>query len=815
MAWLRRLGGLLLAALVLAVAAAGFYATRAAPVIDGTLNVAGLRETVRIERDAYGIPTIKAANTADLLFALGFVHAQDRLWQLETHRRIGAGRLAEAFGEGAFESDRFLRALGVRRAAQAQWAKLPPDSRDAVTAYAAGINAFIRDHLRARPPEMVILGLQPEAWEPADSLAWAIMMAWDLGGNWGTELTRLRLALRLPLQRIHELLPPYPGEPVLLTADYAAMLREWKLGATATAGVDPALDAALDRLAAAAPPSGIEGAGSNNWVVAGSHTTTGKPLLANDPHLKLSAPALWYFVRLEAPGLKVAGASMPGLPLVVLGQNERIAWGFTNTGPDVQDLYLERLNPDNPAQVQTPEGWEALTTFADVIKVKGGPDVSVTLRESRHGPIISDAGVADDLLGAKGKPGYAIAMRWTALDADADAVGVGLALNRANSVAGFIDAAKRWVAPMQNMVVADRDGAIGWIAPGRVPVRKAANDLEGQVPAPGWDARYDWNGFLSGDQLPQERDPARGWIATANQRVVAADYPHYITNEWALPYRQQRIVQMLQAKPKHSIDDLRAMQADVTSLAAAGVLPWLQRAKADHPLAAAAKKALEGFDGTMSPDRAAPLILWAWQRQLTRLVFADELGPVYERVIATRTLRDALDGVLARNDGWWCDDKATPAVETCDNLNDRAFALALDELSAAHGSDVSRWAWGRAHQARSEHRPFSRVKALARWFELRTPVGGDTFTVNASRVLYKPDAATGEPYLDEHGPSLRALYDLGDPAQSRFMHSSGQSGIPWSRWYASFVKPWAAVEYVPVFPGATAPEATLQLQPAR
>lgn len=798
------------ALLLLAATAVGLYAWRAMPEVDGTLSVSGLRETVHIERDAHGIPTIKATNRTDLLFALGFVHAQDRLWQLETHKRIGAGRLAEAFGEGALESDRFLRALGVRRAAQAQWAALKPASREAVQAYAAGVNAVIKDHLRARPPEMMILGVQPEAWEGVDSLAWAIMMAWDLGGNWGSELTRLRLALTLPLDRIHELMPPYPGEQPLLTADYGAMLREWKLGASTTASID----GALERLAAAAPPSGIEGAGSNNWVVAGSHTTTGKPLLANDPHLKLSAPALWYFVRLEAPGFKVAGASMPGLPLVVLGQNERLAWGFTNTGPDVQDLYLERLNPDNPAQVQTPEGWEPLKATVDTIKVKGQPDVSVTLRESRHGPVISDAGLVDDLLGPKGKPAFAIAMRWTALDADVDAVGVGLAMNEARDVPGFIEAAKGWVAPMQNMVVADRDGAIGWISPGRVPLRKAVNDLKGQVPAPGWDTRYDWNGWLGTDQLPQERDPARGWIATANQRVVPADYPHYITSEWAPPYRQQRIEQMLQGRPKHSIDDLRAMQADVLSLAAAPVLPWLQRARSDHALAAAAQMALEGFDGTMASDRAAPLILWAWQRHLTQLVFADELGPIYQRLIATRTLRDALDGVLARNDAWWCDDKATPAAETCAQRADQAFTLALDELRAAQGDDVSLWQWGRTHQARSEHRPFSRVKALARWFELRTPVGGDTFTVNVSRVLYRPDATTGEYYLNEHGPSLRALYDLGDPAQSRFMHSSGQSGIPWSRWHRSFVQPWANVEYVPVMP-REAPVATLQLTPPR
>lgn len=810
MRWLRGLIWVLLALALLLVLSAAVYTTRALPMVDGELRVPGLQQSVRVERDPFGIPTIKAANQHDLLFTLGFVHAQDRLWQLETHRRIGSGRLAEAFGEAALDSDKFLRALGVRRAAAAQWARLQGESRAAVQAYTDGINAVIATQLRVRPPEMLVLGVHPEPWDPVDSLAWSIMMAYDLGANWSTELLRLRLALRLPVARINEVLPPYPGEKPLPTADYAALFRALKLDAgTATAG----LDQALDRLLAAAPPSGIEGVGSNNWVVAGSHSTTGSPLLANDPHLKLSAPALWYFARLEAPGVKVAGATMPGLPLVVLGQNEHLAWGFTNTGPDVQDLYIERVHPADANQVQTPDGWAPLKIYREVIKVRGKPDVTLAMRESRHGPLISDAGVSDDLLGNKGRSSYAIAMRWTALDADADTMGVALAMNRATDVATFIEAAKGWVAPMQNMVVADRAGHIGWIAPGRVPLRKPENDLKGLVPAPGWDARYDWGGWLATDALPHALDPERGWIATANQRVVAADYPHFLTSEWAPPYRHRRIEQLLGAKAKHSLDDLATIQADVKSLAALEMLPWLQRAKSQHPLAAAAQQALEGFDGIMAADRAAPLILWAWQRHLVQRIFADELGPVYDRALATRTFRDALQAVLENDNAWWCDDKSTAAVETCAQQIDAAFGAALDELQAAQGSDVAGWSWGRAHQARSEHRPFSRVKLLARWFELRTPVGGDSFTVNVSRVLFKPDPTTGELYLDEHGPSLRALYDVADPNRSRFMHSTGQSGLFWSKWYATFVSDWAAVKYVPLW-NPEPPMATLMMAPA-
>jgi penicillin amidase len=503
---------------------------------------------------------------------------------------------------------------------------------------------------------------------------------------------------------------------------------------------------------------------------------------------------------------------MPALPIVVLGQNEHIAWGFTNTGPDVQDLYLERIKPDDPDQYQTPDGWAKFETFAETIKVKGGADVPLSTRATRHGPVISDAGVADGVIGPAARPTYALAMRWTALDDDPGTLEAGLAFNRATSVAEFVAVSAKYVAPMQNMVVADDEGHIGVVSAGRVPLRKPENDLKGQVPSPGWDARYDWTGFIEPTWTPREFDPPRGWIATANQRIHPVDYPHYLTNEWALPYRMQRIEQLLGARPLHDLQSLRDMHADVVSLATVRLLPFIRKAKSAHALAAAAQQQLVGFDGTMAADKAAPLIVWAWARQLAQGVFADEIGAeLWER--SARGYRDALEGVLERNDAWWCDDKSTPAAETCEQQIDAAFTRALDELQAAQGPEVATWQWGRAHVARSEHRPFSRVKPLARWFELRSPVGGDTYTVNVSRVSLRPDSSTGELYLDEHGPSLRALYDLGDPSQSRFMHSSGQSGIPFSLQYRSFVERWAKVEYVPMWGGQT--QGTLVLTPAR
>ena len=480
--WLGRLGWLLLLSLLGLALAAGLYARRALPPLSGELALPGARAELQIARDAHGIPTITAANLHDAHYGLGVAHAQDRLWQMETHRRIGAGRLAEAFGEGALETDKFLRTLGVRRAAAAQWAQLPVPSRDAVLAYTAGVNAVI-NQLPARPPEMLILGIRPEPWTPEDSLAWAIMMAWDLSFNWQTELLRLRLAQTMDKARIDQILPPYPGDAVPATADYAALYRSLNLGSQKVSSQDSLL-----RLLAAAPPSEVEGAGSNNWVLAGSRTSTGKPLLANDPHLKLSTPALWYFARLKAPGLDVAGATLPGLPVVVLGQNARVAWGFTNSGPDVQDTYLERIKPDDASQYQTPDGWAKFDARQETIRVKGQADVTITVRSTRHGPVLSDvalAGLPPDQLGPPGAAQtYVLALRWTGLEPDLDLTGAGLKMNTAQSVAEFAEALRGWGSPMQNMAVADADGHIALISPGRVPVRKPDNDLMGPGPGP-------------------------------------------------------------------------------------------------------------------------------------------------------------------------------------------------------------------------------------------------------------------------------------------------------------------------------------------
>lgn len=808
---------------LLALAAGWVYRERALPIDDGRLSVQGLPAgagEVAIERDAHGIPTIRAASAQGAWFGLGFAHAQDRLWQMETHRRIGAGRLAEAFGPGALETDRFLRALGVRRVAQQQWERTQGEAREALLAYTAGVNAYLRDHLRARPPEFLILGIQPEAWDPVDSLAWSIMMAWDLGGNWTSELLRLRLAGRLDLAHIQQLIPPYPGDAPLPVADYSALAQRWQLASATTA-------AAIDRLTLAAPESGVEGVGSNNWVVGGAHSATGKPLLANDPHLKLSTPALWYFARLEAPDLHVAGATLPGLPAVVLGQNRHIAWGYTNTNPDVQDLYLERLHPQDPERYETPGGgWARFELHDETIAVRGQAPVLLRLRASRHGPVISDAdssataglpglaaalGASAATVAASGSgpaPRYVLALRWSALDADPGNVIATLRFNRARSVEEFIAASSGYTAPMQNMVVADAagpQGHIGLVAPGRVPLRRSDNDLMGQFPAPGWDARYDWAGWIDAEATPRERDPARGWIATANAKITPPDYPHYLTSEWAAPWRQQRIEQLLAARPIHDLDSLAAIQRDTRSLGVQPLLAAFRAARSGHAAAAALAPAIAAFDGEMRPDSAAPAVYQAWLRAYTGLILADELGPVWSSTYSERrSFRDAIEGIVARQDAWWCDDKTTPnTVETCAGLADVALDQALADLTQRLGPNPAQWHWSDLHRARSEHRPFSKVSPLSRLFEVSVPTGGDANSVNAMRVSL--DAAAGSPrsYSTEHGPSLRALYDLADPSRSRVIHSTGQSGLPFSPHFSDFAEDWAAGRYVPLWPVAS------------
>ncbi|MCW8197636.1 penicillin acylase family protein [Verminephrobacter aporrectodeae subsp. tuberculatae] len=809
MAWIRWTAVASLALALLAGSGAAVYARRSLAVLDGTLQVTGLRAAVRVLRDAADVTHIRAQTPQDAWFAMGYVHAQERSWQLEFNRRVMHGELSGIFGAATLATDKLMRTLDIMGAARRQYQGLPLYAREALQAYSQGIRAFHRDRPQALPPEFHILGVQGAAWEPEDSVGWALMMALDLGGNWGNEFARLALARTLDTGRLWQLMPPYPGERPAASADLAALYRQWGVYRETA----PQAEDARRPQAQAAPPSprigagmlawsdeltrnagSSEGRGSNNWVLAGTRTVSGKPLLANDPHLELSVPAVWYFAALRAPAgrasdgtpiapIDVVGATLPGLPFVVLGRTGHVAWGFTNTGPDVQDLYLEQINPADATQYRTPEGWARFTLRTERIRVKGAADVLHVVRSTRHGPVLSDAQKSHaDLLNLDK---YVLALRWSALDADNQSVFAGLQSNQAQTVDALFQALEHHHSPMQNVLAADDQGRIRFQAVGRVPLRAAGNDIRGVAPSPGWDARYDWQGWLARAQTPRD-DGARGWVATANQRVTAPDSPHYLTQDWALPYRYERIVQLIEATEKHDTASMQAMQHDVRSLATRRLLPHLLRARSAHPLAAAAQAQLQGFDGVMDADRAAPLVFAAWVDELARGVIAARIGQArFASTYGKRDYRAALEGILERDDRWWC------LPMSCAEQSAAALGRALGRLQAAYGADPARWRWGRAHPALSVHRPLDKVPLLARFFDLSVPSPGDAYTVNAGKY----DADQDQPFVNRHAASLRAVYDLADLERSLFIYQSGQSGLVFSPRYRDMRAAWAQGGY--------------------
>ena len=774
------------------VAAAGaalaWYSHASQPRIEGRIKLDGLGAQVDVVRDAEGVPHIYARSATDAYFALGFVHAQDRLWQLELNRRVAAGRISELLGTKTVDTDRFLRTLGVRRNAEKILTRLSPETRAVLDAYARGINAYLSQRSGPLPPEFLLTGAPaPQPWQPVDSIGWQTMMAWDLGTNWTQEIMRMRLSQRLPLERINDFLPPYPGDARLKTQDYTAFYRSLS-GTTQQ----------LVSVAGVAPPSYVEGMGSNGWAVSGAFSSSGKPLLANDPHLALSAPSLWYLAHLSAPGLNVIGATLPGLPAVVLGHNDRIAWGFTNTGSDVQDLFIERINPVNPMQYQAPGGWVDFAIRTEVIKVKGQKDVVMEARETRHGPVISGVLPVLDRASVDAN-NFAVALAWTALRPDDLTVQAGINFNRAENWDQFLSAARDFSSPQLNMVYADVDSNVGYAIPGRVPIRKAENDLKGLAPAPGWDARYDWDGFIPFDRLPRQYNPASRRIVTANQKAVPDGYPYFLTSEWALPYRADRIAILLDAVPKHSIETFASIQKDNVSLAAQELLPILRKTVPRSSQARLALEKLAAWNGAMAADQPEPLIFNAWLAEISRRMFMEPLGAaLMSDYWEQRTVQlPMVQALKAENgQGRWCGgEKTSPDTDACGRLLTEALEASLSGLEERYGSGLSKWRWGDAHAARSEHRPFGKVDLLSKLFDIRVPTPGDTFSINVGRYSLRDEK---EPFANRHAAGFRALYDLSDLENSRFMQSTGQSGNVLSPLYRNYARRWSEVSYLPM-----------------
>jgi Protein related to penicillin acylase len=808
--------------LVMAVGAGFLWLSRSLPPEDGEMTIAGLSGPVTITRDKEGVPHIVAETRADAAVGLGFVHAQERLWQMHVNRMAGRGRLSELFGAPTVATDIWLRTMAIDKAAEASLSVLDAPTTAMLDGYARGVNAWIEREARAfsskLPPEFVILGAEPEPWTPADTLTTIKIMSVTLSENVGDEVLRLafsRLGFSEP--EINDLLPYVDADSPPPLPDLVELLglERGPIGSqpsTADNGDVPVNEYAL--------VDEILGSGaSNNWVVSGARTESGKPILANDPHLSLGAPSIWYLAHVTVTKelgepKNLIGASLPGTPFIFLGRNDFAAWGYTNTATDAQDLFVERVNPDNPDEYLTPSGWATFGKAEETIRVKGGTDVSFTRRWTRHGPVLP--GSYRKLETYLPKDTVA-ALQWVALAPDDTTANAGPRLYEVRSVADYQKAMDAFVTPMQSMVVADVDGNIGLIAPGRVPVRDPANQVMGRAPVPGWNAIYDWRGYVPFAGLPRQLNPAIGAIGTANTKIVGPDYPHLLTFDWEEPYRQARVDELvIHAGGKHTVEASRAAQADIHSAALLGMRDRFVRALEGAQLTTLQRgliARLSAWDGAMTADRGEPLIMMAWFREMTRRTFADELGPAFETWFKLRgkVLEQLLDGRSAR--ATWCDLAETPQQEGCAEILIAALDGAVADLKARYGDDIDGWRWGKAHKAIGAHRPFANVEWLAPLFNVEIEHGGGPFTLDRGATEIWSDAS---PYANTHGSSYRGIFDLADLDASTYIQTTGQSGNVFSRHYRDFAERWARVEGITIPAGGPSePAGRWTLSPGR
>ena len=768
------------------------------PQLEGAIQVAGLSAPVEVLRDARGVPHLRATSLQDLFFAQGYVTAQDRLWQMDLSRRLAEGELSEVFGERTLRLDLENRTLGFRQVSQRALAELSPEARAPLTAYANGVNAFIASHRDRLPIEFLLLNYQPRPWSEIDSLGVALNMVKTLSTTWRTDLMRERIRAKLGSELSADLFPDHSplDEPVAeLSATPGRMPK--KTAALSFRGVPQARDGEESRtsvtfrarflaslgmtedvqlgmtrevddptLAALLSAGGDSnpGLGSNNWVVSGAHTQSGKPLLANDPHLDHSVPSVWYMIHLKAPGLNVIGVSLPGLPLVIIGHNEKIAWGMTNTGPDVQDLYSESFDSGAPNRYLHNGAWVDAEVRDEVVKVRGKQDYRFTVKVTRHGPIVAHSGGRD------------LALRWTALEPHAlsalfNAVSkIGLAQNWELFTAALRDD----TGPMQNFVYADRDGNIGYYAAAWVPIRKQGT---GAVPVPGSTDDYDWTGYIPFEDLPHSYNPASGMIATANGRVVPDDYPYFITSNWDAPFRTARIFQLLRAGKAFTIDDMLRIQTDIVTLEDSWLAGQLLKADFHHhsqdPDAQYAISLLRHWDGEARMDSAATLVCEVTRRALLERILKPKLGDDlsgYHWGMSTIFL----ENVLANNWTRWLPRGDSSFEETLIKSLEEGVKQIPSRLgSRSHDA----WKWGNTIPLTFYHPLGQGFPLLGRLLDVGPfPQAGTATTVKAT--------------TSRHGPSMRMVVDLSTLDHSAQNITLGESGQAFSPYYQDQFDAW-------------------------
>lgn len=773
--------GVIVLVLVAVMAGAYYYFIRLPlPVIDGEIGVQGLEAPVEILRDQWGVPHIYAKTNQDLCFAQGFVQAQDRLWQMALNRRLVSGRFSEIIGPEAVSVDRLMRTLGIMRAAREEIATYDQDTMALLQAFANGVNAFIESCENRLPVEFRVLGVSPEPWRPEDSIGWAKLMALFGACDWEEELVTAMLVQRLGIEKANTL--------------YGLMQR----------GTPTIVPFALDRTSIwpASPlmkkaflPS--LGGASNNWVVHGSRSKTGSPLLVNDMHLDVSIPSIWYEIHLAGGDFDVAGLSLPSIPFIIAGHNRDVAWGITFALTDTQDLFLERLNPDQPDQYLYKGEWRNAERIRESIHVKGRNEPIVyEVLKTIHGPIISP-----HISAAKGLK-YAISLRWSAYDPGGMSPAF-IRMNLAKDLSEFKDAALKCTDPSINLVCADRNGAIGYILGGRVPIRPRGH---GGGPFPGWTGDHEWIGYLPDDKKPFLINPVTGFIATANNRVVGDDYPFYLANHYMPGYRAERIQEVMGRASRISTDDCRTLQGDLKCPEAVRFMKALKDIKGKSPEAKDLLARLHAWDRTMVPESTGGAIYSVLFFRLMENTFADELGDLTERffglgltplapfnTFATHS-RVALINLLSDPASPWFDDVTTSDKEDLNHVMEKSLYETASFLRQAMGPDPSGWRWGRLHQIEFQH-PLGRVKPLDRIFN-RGPfeTGGNFSTVWAS--TYLPGMDFG---YKGWTVSQRHIYDLQDWDKSLGAIVPGQSGMLGSPHYSDQIKLWRNADHHPLY----------------
>lgn len=802
------------------------------PKAAGRLRLGGLHEWVEIFRDPWGVPHIYAHNAHDLFFAQGFVHAQDRLWQMDFQRRVVAGRLAEVLGDAALQNDRGLRILGMYGVAAAEVGLLGEESRAELEAYAAGVNASIAR--QPLPVEFTLLRYKPEPWTPADSLCWVKMMSWGLSINWETELLRARLIAELGPERAAELepSPSFATWPTVMPT-LGGQLAErgggqdppWQPAsatniATHTADED---DRGGESASAARAdfnlPTGRGLPGSNNWVLAGSRTATGRPLLANDMHLPLSAPAIWYENHLVSTGetdaLDVTGVTFPGIPYVVAGHNGCVAWGFTNGYPDVQDLYIEHLRrTSNGVQFEFDGEWHDAEVRREVIRVKGGSSVVQEVIVTRHGPVINELapGLATGL-GPDGLPEQPLALRWTSLDHAAMFETLRV-MNRSRTCAEFREALRGWVAPVQNVVYADTQGDIGYSYPGHVPIRAKG---DGRVPAPGWTGEYEWLGYIPFDELPHQANPSCGYVVSANNKVVDDGYPYFLGREYGMGDRAERILTLIESTSPVDVTDMRRMHLDQVSPSLDRLARHLAGLEVDDPALQGLVTLVSQWDGQLSVDSPATAVCRVFGLLLQKIVMQAKLDAGRQPDCAGHTLSERVLGVgptpgiqdatffshrlwewmytaLERTDWHWFDLGGGERRDDVMRLAlRRTYDYLRDRLGEPQPPDYRNWAWGRLHMVTFGH-VAGRLAALAQHFNRGPyPIGGDDNTIWATGAGLTVEASTAV-----IGPPFRFIADLSDLSRCYGLLAPGNSGRPDSPHYDDQIEAWFKGQYHPM-----------------